>query len=537
MAKNTGSGPVTIAANSNTPEKSPKARKLAASGGNSIAGLLNNEVFVKAVESCPVAISITDLKANILYANQAFNDVTGYVPEDLIGRNESILSNHTTPNLVYQTLWGRLSQKKPWVGVLVNRRKDKSLYLAELTVAPVTDEKGDVTHYLGMHRDVTEMHSLQSQVKNQKSMIESVVDASPSATVLADDQGHIILDNLSYKALAADMGTEPLQEAVQLLNEQTEGAFSLQDTVNIHGMEIALDCARFGQRWFSCFATTIIIADDSIDNFFNPITRHYKLLVLNEITEIRRRQDESRLHTLKQLVAEDEFIEAMRETYNGAIHQLEKPVSLMTAALSMLEKRAGKDSSDDPALQALRAALAEGEQALDSLTNLLPARQVAPKVLVNINQLVREAVSICAEQMSTYSIDFEWQPARRLPSVLGYETRLRSMLKQLIENAIEAIHFSHVKERSLQIITRAESGVVTIEILDSGPGIPAGMELKVFEPFFSTRSDCQSCRGMGLTMVQDIVNDHAGMVSLSCRTQSGCQVCVQLPVAAATETR
>jgi nitrogen fixation negative regulator NifL len=528
MSKNIGPKPVGIKADTKTTDKTA-SRKIAK--GSSVAGLLNNDVFVKAVESCPVAISITDLNANILYANHAFSDVTGYLGEQLIGRNESILSNHTTPALVYHALWGRLSQKKPWVGVLVNRRKDKSRYLAELTVAPVIDDQGEVTHYLGMHRDVTDVHCLQNEVSNQKSLIEAVVDASPSATVLTDDQGEIILDNLSYKALAADLGKEPLQELAKLLKEQSNGAFSLQGTVDIDGKEVALDCARFGQRWFSCFGTSITLSDGSIDNFFNPSTRHYNLLVLNEITEIRRRQEQSRLHALKELVAEDEFIEAMRETYNGAIHQLEKPVNLMTAALSMLEKRAGENSAGDPALNALRAALFEGEQALESLTSLLPVRRHAAKVPVNINQLIREAVSICADQMSAYGIDFQWHPAMRLPSVLGYETRLLSMLKQLIENAIEAIGSSNSQQRSLDIVTSAESGFVTIEILDSGPGIPQELELKVFEPFFSTKSGCQSCRGMGLTMVHDIVNEHAGIVSLGCRVENGCRALIQLPVA------
>ena len=52
-----------------------------------------------------------------------------------------------------------------------------------------------------MHRDVTEVHRLKNQAINQKSMLEAVVDVSPSVTVLINDQGEIILDNLAYKAL------------------------------------------------------------------------------------------------------------------------------------------------------------------------------------------------------------------------------------------------------------------------------------------------------------------------------------------------
>ena len=116
------------------------------------------EAFRQMAEHAPIAISITDLKANILYANRAFSSTTGYSREEVIGKNESLLSNGTTPRLVYQALWSRLAQKKPWSGVLVNRRKDGSLYLAELTVAPVFDEHGQTLYYLGMHRDSDEHH-------------------------------------------------------------------------------------------------------------------------------------------------------------------------------------------------------------------------------------------------------------------------------------------------------------------------------------------------------------------------------------------
>ncbi|WP_317933262.1 nitrogen fixation negative regulator NifL [Halioxenophilus sp. WMMB6] len=499
---------------------------------------LSDDVFFKAVESCPVAISITDLHANILYANKAFSQVTAYGPDEVIGKNESILSNHTTPSLVYETLWGRLFQKKPWVGVLVNRKKDNARYLAELTVAPVMDDNGRVTNYLGMHRDVTDVHRLQSQVVNNKSLIEAVVNASPSATVVLDDQGEILMDNLSYKALASDMGEEPVNKIFAALEKQLGERFTpdKEGGIHVNGVELSFEMQGFGQRCFSCFGTSISIKDDSIDYFFDRATHNYTLLVLTEITEIRRRQDQARLHTLKELVAEEEFIQCMTETYNGAIHQLEKPVNMIAAAVSMLQKRAGAKADADPVLEAMRNALAEGQKALDILTKQAPEKQQSAQVPVNINQLTREVVSILAQKMSASGVEFSWEPESHLPHIVGSENQLRTMIKQLVENAIEAMERNRGESRDLKITSRHEDQFVVLEVADTGSGIAEDLAIKVFEPFFTTKEvGHNSSRGMGLSMVQEIVNEHAGMVSLTDNRQPdssmpGCKVIIYLPV-------
>ena len=499
---------------------------------------INQDVFYKAVENCPVAISITDLDANILYANQAFSRVTAYDQDEIRGKNESVLSNHTTPSLVYSTLWGRLKQKKPWVGVLVNRRKDDSLYLAELTVAPVLNEQSEVTNYLGMHRDVTDIHQLQRQVGNQKKLIEAVVNASPSAVVLMDEAGDIVLDNLSYKTLAADLGGEPVNEILEEIEKQTATKVSSLSggSFEFEGVEVCLNLGGFKQRWFSCFGTSISIEDEAIDQFFNQTARQYSMVVINEITASRKRQDEARLHSLKELVAEEEFIQGMRETYNGAIHQLEKPVNMMAAAVAMLEKRVDES---DATLVAMKSALSSGKEALNSLTNLAPGPTYATKVSINVNQLIREVISICADTMSASGVEFSWKPAMRLPPLIGYETRLRSMLKQLIENAIEAMNFDSILERKLEITSTFNKDFVTVRILDTGIGLPPEMNAKLFEPFFSTKSPKMKGRGMGLPMVQEIVNEHAGMVELKNRqdqdgsltsSYQGCEAVIHLPI-------
>ena len=98
-------------------------------------------LFVETVEQAPVAISITDDRANILYVNQAFSRVTGYAPEECIGHNESMLSDKKTPKAVYEELWNRLQAQQSWHGCLLNRHKNGRRYLADLTVAPIMNDR------------------------------------------------------------------------------------------------------------------------------------------------------------------------------------------------------------------------------------------------------------------------------------------------------------------------------------------------------------------------------------------------------------
>ncbi|MCQ4346793.1 nitrogen fixation negative regulator NifL [Pseudomonas stutzeri] len=514
------------------PSRSDEAPAQSAAG----AALLP-EVFRQMADHAPIAISITDLKANILYANRAFSTTTGYALAEVIGRNESILSNGTTPRLVYQALWSRLAQRKPWSGVLVNRRKDGSLYLAELTVAPVFDEHGQAIYYLGMHRDSSDLHELEQRVSNQRLMIEAVVSAAPAAMVVLDRDNRVVLSNPSFARLARELTADGSGDSLlALLRANLAAPFAALEAEGraFAGKEIPLDLGGHAPRWLSCHGMAIHVEDERAQVFFAPSAERYLLLTLNDISELRQKQQDSRLNALKALMAEEELLDGMRETFNGAIHRLQGPVNLISAALRMLERRLGEQAAGDPVLSAMREASQAGQEALDSLSGAMPVRRIEAKLPVNVNQLIREVISLCTDDLLAQGIVVDWQPALRLPWVMGAESRLRSMIKQLVMNAVEAIGHSQVSRRELLIATRVENQqVVRMEITDSGPGIPAELTLKVFEPFFSTKPPHAASHGMGLAMVQEIVSEHAGTVHIDTSHQGGCRVVVELPFSAA----
>ena len=80
------------------------------------------------------------------------------------------------------------------------------------------------------------------------------------------------------------------------------------------------------------------------------------------------------------------------------------------------------------------------------------------------------------------------------------------------------------------MITRAQLGSIEIVIEDSGPGIPPEQQLKVFEPFYTTKREGNRHLGTGLAAAQQVAADHGGTIAIDPVKVPGCRICVVLPV-------
>ena len=490
-------------------------------------------VFCKAVEQLTMAACITDIGAKMLYANAAFTDITGYALSELIGKNASLLSHKCTPSRVYEQMWDRLSQQKSWTGLIVNRRKQGNVYLAELTVAPLLNELSETAYYLGIHRDVTALHRLEQQVLNQKALIESMVDAAPAVIALLDENGRVILDNHEYKKLVGDMrGREPAAEFLRALRESMGESFHHAYRVGqgFQDREVSFEPGGSGEtRWFSCSGTWFRERDSSADAFFKPVKQTYLLLMANEITHLKRQHEAVGMNAMRALLAEQERVRSMRDTLEAAIFQMQGPVNLITAASEMLERRGNSYSDNTAQRNVLRQAVTASREALAKLQASMPEVPMEAVAPVNINQLLREVLTLSTQRLLAGGMVVDWKPAPMLPAVPARAGRLRAMFKQLVDNALDAMESNRLKSRELRIVTGAQKDGVLVTIEDTGPGVPKHLRLKIFEPFFSSKS-ATNRTGMGLPMVQDVVNEHRGMISIDPDYAEGCRFRVLLPI-------
>jgi len=102
-------------------------------------------------------VSKSDLRGVITYINQHFCDVSGYKPEELLGKPHSIVRHPDTPPEVFKELWETIQAKKIFKARIKNRKKNGETYYVDSTIVPILDENNDIVQYISMRYDVTEL--------------------------------------------------------------------------------------------------------------------------------------------------------------------------------------------------------------------------------------------------------------------------------------------------------------------------------------------------------------------------------------------
>jgi PAS domain S-box-containing protein len=129
-----------------------------------------------AVEQSPSTVIITDVQGTIEYVNPRFTELTGFLPEEALGRNPRLVKSGATPAEVYQNLWQTVKSGKVWRGQLQNRKKNGELYWESTSISPVLDQAGTITHFVAVKEDITAWNKLTEELRLAQAGLERNVE-------------------------------------------------------------------------------------------------------------------------------------------------------------------------------------------------------------------------------------------------------------------------------------------------------------------------------------------------------------------------
>ncbi len=476
----------------------------------------------EAVEQSANAIVITDRQGRIEYVNPAFTRLTGYTREEALGQSPKVLKSGKHSKAFYAQLWETILQGEIWQGEILNRRKDGTLYWEQMTITPVVNAHGEITHFVAIKEDITQRKEAEEQIR----LLKEAVEQSGTAIFIVQPQGTVEYANPAAERLTGYRREEMVGHPISIISPlQSEAPQFTEMLAHIQRYEpwrgtMQLRRKKGAPRWVYLSLAPILDAEGQPLHF---------VVVMEDITHQKELEE-----ALRQ--ARDEALEANRMKTSllaHVSHDMRTPLGgILGFAEMMLAEALG------PLTERQREAL---QRILDSTRTLvdftndlihqaelesgrlrLKPQPFAPAELLKVLPSYVGLAEAKGLKVHTY-VDPD------LPEqVIGDLYWLRRILANLLSNAAK---FTDQGEIWIRLL-RQEGDRWALQVQDTGIGIPPDMQSKIFEPF--RQGDDSPTRrhggsGLGLSIVKQLVELMQGEILLESTPGKGSTFTILLP--------
>ena len=485
------------------------------------AALVTETNFRRAMEnSMLTGMRAMDMEARITYVNPAFCAMTGFAESELVGHqppfpywpNDRREENN---RLLLQELQGR----SPAGGIEVKvMRKNGTTFDARMYVSPLIDPKGQQTGWVTSMTNITEGKRVRDQLSASHERFTTVLEGLEAAvSVLSVQQGELLFANRSYRlwfgadgnghALLAGgesrLPKSPKDEDDSVDNlgglptHELTGAGSDPREIFVEGLEKWFDVRARYLQWTDGRLAQMLIATD--------ITARRSAEAL-AASQAEKAQVTSRLVTMGEMASSvahelNQPLTAISNYCNGMMTRVESGTIKTDDLIATLSKTSRQAQRAGQIIHRIRSFVKRSE----------PQRQ-----WTQARTIIDDAVDLAGIELRRRNVSIQTHVAQRLPPLHVDPILIEQVVLNLLKNAAEAIDTARLpparRSIELRVVPRhtpEEGGVIEFSVTDTGPGIKDEAIGRLYEAFFSTKTDGL---GIGLSLCRSIVESHQGRI-------------------------
>ncbi|HZS34300.1 MAG TPA: PAS domain S-box protein [Methylomirabilota bacterium] len=466
---------------------------------------------------------VFDARLRLTYVSPSVTRLRGYSVEEVLAQS---LEERLTPEscarvraLVASERARRAGAGGPWMLELEMPHKHGGTVWVEVNVSPLRDERARIVGLIGVSRDITQRRRVAQQLTLQGAALE----AAANAIVITDRAGRIEWVNPAFTRLTGYSADEARGQTPRLLKSgRHDAAFYESLWRTIVGGDVwhgeVVNRRRDGSLYTE--RETITPVRDASGAITHFIAIKQDVTAYKEATAELERQ--------RGLVHQNEKLAAMGQLLAGVAHELNNPLSVVIGQAALLQMRAKDGPLGARADKIVQAA----ERCGRIVKNFLAlARQHPPeRESVHLNRVVEGAIELLGYLFRVGNIEVSLELQPDLPPLWADPHELQQVAVNLLTNAQDAVRDTPPPRR-ITIATRVDptGAWVSMEVTDTGPGIPPEVQPRIFEPFFTTKPPGQGT-GLGLSLCLSIVENHGGAIRAENVPGGGARFSVELPV-------
>lgn len=452
--------------------------------------LLAETKFRRAMEDSVITgMRAIDLEGRITYVNPAFCRMTGYKESELVGMlppfpywpEQSYRQQEETLELI-------LSGQAPLQGLEVEvRKRDGRIFDARMYVSPLIDSEGNQSGWMTSMTDITEPRRIREELAAAQRRFVRILEELDAA---------VCVEEMDHSDKAAIFTNRLHKDWFTIESPPTFG----RHRPEVHQQEPFEWFNPSTNKWYEVRRRPIAWVDG----------RTVMMQVATDITQ-RREAEETNRQQQEKLQFTSRLI-TLGELASSLAHELNQPLAAISNYNMGCVSRI-KNQSIEPAdlLPILEKVNIQAQRAGDVIRRIreFVKQQEPNRKPCELRTIIQDAIGFSRLQAKNQSARISVEGLQGAPVVMADSILIEQVLMNLIKNGIEAMSELSPDERLIEIHVSQSRQFALVTVTDKGQGVPDSIKEKLFESFFTTKSDGM---GMGLNICRTIIEYHQGQL-------------------------